>query len=353
MKKAYLVLSDGRYFEGTRIGAQTDTSGELVFTTGVVGYQETLADPAFAGQIVLQTFPLIGNYGVIEPDAAGACAASGYVVRELCDAPSNFRCEGDLNSYLEKNGVPGIAGVDTRELTRILREEGSLIARICSAVPENMAEIACSPAENMVEKVSCKQPVSVPSRGEEKFRVTVVDYGVSKDLISALTARGCAVTLVPHDTAARTVMETAPQGVVLSGGPGDPAANPGCIAEIAKLIGRVPMLGVGLGHQMAALAMGGTTAKLKYGHRGANQPVKEVGGTRTYITSQNHGYIVENEPAGSAVTFVNANDSTCEGLNYPGKNCFTVQFTPGGSGFAGTGFVYDRFISMMEGKSHA
>lgn len=354
MKKAYLVFSDGRYFEGIRIGADHDSTGELVFTTGVVGYQETLSDPSFAGQIVLQTFPMIGNYGVIELDHEGGCAARGYVVRELCDAPSNFRCEGDLDSWLKERGVPGIAGVDTREITRILREEGTQNARICSEIPADCSEISAYAVSHPVEYLEERGPKTIPASGEKKYKVALIDYGASAQLISALTERGCDVQILPHDTRAAAVMALAPDGVVLSGGPGDPADNDVCIAEIAKIIGRVPVLGVGVGHQMAALAMGGTTAKLKYGHRGANQPVKAADGSRTYITSQNHGYIVETLPAGGKMAFVNANDSSCEGIEYPGKNCLTVQFTPdGGRGYASAGFVYDRFTGMMEGKSNA
>lgn len=350
MKKAYLVLSGGRVFEGVRIGADTEATGELVFTTGVVGYQETLADPSFAGQIVLQTFPLIGNYGVIEPDAGGVCAASGYVVRELCASPSNFRCEGDLDTWLRANDVPGIAGVDTRELTRILREEGTVTARICS---EPVKEFCSTPAGDPVAEISCERPFVVPAQGEEKYRVTLVDYGTLPALAGELANRGCTVTVVPQDTSAKEILSNEPDGVVLSPGPGDPAASSARVAEAALLVGCVPVLGVGLGHQMVALGMGGTTAKMKYGHRGSNQPVRETNGQRTYITSQNHGYIVEDAPAGSVVSFLNANDASCEGLEYPGKNCISVQFVPGGAGASGTGFVYDRFISMMEGKSNA
>lgn len=352
MKKAYLVLSDGRKFEGVRIGADKDAAGELVFTTGVVGYLETLTDPSCAGQIVMQTFPQIGNYGVIGPDAEGACAASGYVVRELCDAPSNFRCEMELNGFLEKNGVPGIAGVDTREITRILREEGTLFAKIVSELPDDIGFEGCK-VQNAVEKVSAKSEILYPAIGEKKFGITAVDYGTSNSLIANMCSRGCEVRIVPHDTKAKEIMEKAPDGVLLTGGPGDPAENASCIAEISKLIGRVPVLGVGLGHQMAALAMGGETAKLKYGHRGANQPVKKTDGARTYITSQNHGYIVEKLPEGAVMTYINANDGTCEGIFYPGKNCITVQFTPDGGGLSGTGYIFDEFISMMEAMRNA
>ena len=353
MKKAYLVLSDGRKFEGVRIGAEKDVSGELVFTTGVVGYLETLTDPSYAGQIVLQTFPQIGNYGVIGPDAEGACAANGYVVRELCDAPSNFRCEMDLDSWLKKNDVPGIAGVDTREITRILREEGTMSACIVSDEASEELLSGCN-AKNAVGRVSCRMEKIYPAIGEKKYSVTMLDYGAVNSLIAAMCERGCEVRLVPHDTKAKEIMENAPDGVVLSGGPGDPAENEDCIAEIGKLIGRVPMLGVGLGHQMAAIAMGGATAKLKYGHRGANQPVKKAGSARTYITSQNHGYIVEKLPEGARIIYENANDGTCEGLEYPGKGCMTVQFMPdSGMGAAGTGFIFDSFVSMMEAKNNA
>lgn len=356
MKKAYLVLNNGMAFEGRRVGAEGDTVGELVFTTGMVGYLETLTDPSYAGQIVMQTFPLIGNYGVIEEDFEGRCAVKGYVVRELCDAPSNFRSEYKLDEFLKKNGVCGICGVDTRQLTRIIREEGVMNAKICDEIPDSLDDIRAYEIKNVVSQVSCKEKTLYPAEGEKKYSVTLIDYGVKRNIIRCLCARGCEVSLVPYDTTAEAILASKPDGVMLSNGPGDPAENTFCIEQIKKLLGRVPMFGICLGHQLTALAMGGRTLKLKYGHRGGNQPVREVSGSRTYISSQNHSYAVESASlkGKGRLSLVNANDGTCEGMDYPELSCFTVQFHPEAcSGPKETGFLFDRFIAMMGGRADA
>ena len=352
MDKLYLVLGNGRVFAGAPIGASGETEGELVFTTGMVGYLETLTDPSYAGQIVVQTFPLIGNYGVIPEDFEGVCAAKRYVVRELCDAPSNFRSEGGLDAYLKEKGVVGICGVDTREITRILREEGVMNARICARVPDDLRAIrACQSTAGVVPLVSRKAPEVFPAAGEKKFSVTLVDYGAKENIVRCLQKRGCEVKVVPQDTTAEEILAAKPDGLMLSNGPGDPAENTFCIAQIQKLLGKLPIFGICLGHQLTALAAGGKTMKLKYGHRGGNQPVREVNGTRTYITSQNHGYAVVAESLAGVgkELFRNANDGSCEGMEYPGLRCFTVQFHPEAcAGPQDTEFLFDRFIAMME-----
>ncbi len=327
MERAYLVLGNGMVFEGQRIGAAGDGLGELVFTTGTVGYLETLTDPSYAGQIVMQTFPMIGNYGVIPEDFEGKCAARGYVVRELCDAPSNFRSEYDLDAFLKNEGVPGVCGVDTRELTRILREEGVMNALICDRVPDDLSALRDFAVTGAVAQVSQREKTVCSAQGEERYRVALIDYGAKGNIIRCLQKRGCTVTIVPHDTSAEDILALTPDGVMLSNGPGDPAENAYEIAQIAKLIGRVPVFGICLGHQLTALALGGKTVKLKYGHRGANQPVREVGGSRTYITTQNHGYAVLSDSLVSVgrELYVNANDGSCEGMEYPGKRCFCRQ----------------------------
>lgn len=353
---AYLVLSNGRVFQGARIGAPGDSVGELVFTTGMVGYPETLTDPSYAGQIVMQTFPLIGNYGMIESDFEGKSAVRGYVVRECCDHPSNFRTDYDLDTFLKRNGICGLCGVDTREITRIIREEGVMNAVICDEVPADLSAVQSYAVRGAVAEVSCTVPRVCPAEGAERFRVTLIDYGAKRNIIRSLCARGCTVTVVPQDTAAAEILAAHPDGVMLSNGPGDPAENTACIAEIAQLIGRVPVFGICLGHQLAALAMGAQTTKLKYGHRGANQPVREVNGTRTYITSQNHGYaVVSGSLAGiGELLYINANDGSCEGIVYPGKQCFTVQFHPEAcAGPHDTAFLFDRFLDMMGGERNA
>lgn len=350
---AYLVLGNGAVFEGRRIGAPIDAVGELVFTTGMNGYLETLTDPSYAGQIIVQTFPLIGNYGVIEEDFEGEPAAAGYIVRELCDEPSNFRSQYALDDFLKSRNIPGICGVDTRELTRILRDEGVMNAAVTDEIPADLSAIISHRFENPVEKVGGKEIKTFLPAGKIKHSVTLIDYGAKRNIIRILLEKGCRVTVVPPSTPAEEILASDPDGIMLSNGPGDPKDNAYCIGQIRKLIGKKPMFGICLGHQLTALAMGGETVKLKFGHRGANQPVKEIGGGRTYITSQNHGYtVVGDSLAGVArVSFVNMNDASCEGLEYPDKNCFTVQFHPEAcAGPRDTSFLFDRFISMMGGK---
>lgn len=356
MKKAYLILDDGQVFEGYRFGAEGDAVGELVFNTGMVGYIETLTDPSYGGQIVLQTFPLIGNYGMNDEDWEGNPAPSGYVVREWCDTPSNFRSTGTVDAFLKKAGIPGIFGVDTRQITRIIREKGVMNAIIADSVPADLSALHTYTITDAVKKASCEAPAVYPAQGEEKYKVTLIDYGCKKSTLRWLTGQGCTVTVVPYDTNAGDILAGNPGGVVLSGGPGDPMENTGCIEEIRGLLGKVPMLGVGLGHQMLALANGGKTMKLKYGHRGANQPAKEVLGHRTYITSQNHGYAVEADSIGEGgrVTMINANDGTCEGIEYPALRAFSVQFDPETcSGPLGKNPLLDQFMNWMGGTDNA
>ena len=352
MAKAYLVLADGSVYEGVGIGAEACGLGELVFTTGMVGYLETLTDPSYAGQIVMQTFPLIGNYGVIEDDFEGKCHVRGYVVRELCDTPSNFRSQYELDRFLKERGVPGICGVDTRAITRKIRESGVMNAMICREIPADLTPIQEYSVVGVVDEVTCASPSTHPACGEEKYRVALMDYGAKRNIVRELQKRGCTVTVWPARTPAREILSGGFDGVMLSNGPGDPSENSYCIAQIAKMLGKLPVFGICLGHQLTALAAGGRTEKMKFGHRGANQPVKEVGGTRTYITSQNHGYAVVSESVREGqIRFVNANDNTCEGIDYPEWNAFTVQFHPEAcSGPRDPAFLVDRFISMMGGK---
>ena len=373
--KAYLVLENGMVFEGRAIGCWPDSDaeaavGELVFTTGMTGYLETLTDPSYAGQIIMQTFPMIGNYGVISQDFEGKSFAKGYVVHELIDTPSNFRSEGKLDAFLKEQGIPGICGVDTRALTRLIRENGVMNAclyqssefKVQSAnmpgLPERIREYR---VKNVVAEVSTKEmlefgPGSPTSAAcscaeGETLHVVLIDYGAKRNIIRCLVKRGCRVTVVPHDTTAEEILALKPDGVMLSNGPGDPAENEFEVQQIAKLVGKLPVFGICLGHQLTALAMGGKTYKLKYGHRGANQPVTD--GKRTWITTQNHGYAVESESMkGTAqLSFRNANDQSCEGLEYPGKRCFTVQFHPEAcAGPHDTEFLFDRFLRMMRGE---
>lgn len=351
MKKRYLVLSDGTVYEGMAFGANADAVGELVFTTGMCGYIETLTDPSYYGQIVLQTFPLIGNYGIIPSDFEGKCCVKGYVVRDWCDAPSNFRCEYDLDTYLKEQGVPGIYGLDTREITKVIREHGVMNAKMCDTFPEDLSDVVSYLIRDAVPSVTTEEPYVCPAVGETKYKVALIDYGAKRNIIRELNKRGCEVTVCPASVTAEEILSMDPDGIMLSNGPGDPSENTFQIAQISKLLGKKPMFGICLGHQLTALAAGGTTMKLKYGHRGVNQPVKDVKGTRTFITSQNHGYAVVSDSIKNGVErYINANDMTCEGIDYPEYNAFTVQFHPeANSGPHDTAFLFDRFTDSMGG----
>lgn len=350
MNKKYLVLEDGTVFEGLRFGAESETVGELVFTTGMCGYIETLTDESYFGQIVLQTFPMIGNYGIIPEDFEGDCALCGYVAREVCEIPSNFRAQKTLDEFLKEKEIPGICGIDTRAVTKIIRENGVMNAALLNSLPADFQKIKEYKITDAVKSVTSQQPETFNPDG--KYKVTLIDYGAKRNIIRELVKRDCAVTVLPADTSAENILKSAPDGVMLSNGPGDPADNEYQIAEIGKLVGRVPIFGICLGHQLLALSLGAETEKLKYGHRGVNQPVKETDGKRTYITSQNHGYAVIGDTVKNGkVSFVNANDGTCEGIDYPEKRAFSVQFHPEAcSGPHDTEFLFDRFINLMEGK---
>ena len=350
MNKRYLILEDGTIFQGWGFGADCSAVGELVFNTNVVGYVETLTDPRNYGQIVLQTFPLIGNYGIMEEDFEGEPKLGGYVVKEYCERPSNFRCEYDLDTFMKKYHIPGLCGVDTRELTNRLREFGVVNAMLTDKLPDNMDEISAYVITGAVEATGTKEEKEYPAQGEEKAHVALLDYGASVSLVRSLTARGCRVTVLPALTVAEKVLALNPDGIVLSAGPGDPAENKEAIAIVKELAGKKPMFAVGLGHQILALAMGGETYKLKAGHRGGNQPCHKEGSRRTYITSQNHGYAVDASTVpGAVLSFVNINDHTCAGLNYPELHAFSVQFDPEScTGPANRNELFDQFLSMMK-----
>ena len=354
MSTRYLVLADGTVYTGVGFGAPVEQMGELVFTTGMVGYIETLTDPSYAGQIVLQTFPLIGNYGFIPEDMEGACCVRGYVVRSLCERPSNFRSERTLDEFLKEQGVPGIQGIDTRAVTRRIRETGVMNALITNRVPEDLSALLSYKVQGVVQQVTCRELFVTPAQGVEKYHVALVDYGCKRGIVRELTRRGCRVTVVPAGMPAEDILALSPDGIMLSNGPGDPGENTFQIAQIKKLLGQKPLFGICLGHQLTALAAGGATGKMKYGHRGGNQPVRDLVTGRTWITSQNHGYEVLSDslPTGT-LRFENANDHTCEGVDYPELNAFTVQFHPEASaGPRDTGFLFDRFIAMMGGDAH-
>ncbi len=351
MEKAYLILENGRIFEGRRFGAPLETEGELVFTTGMTGYLETLTDPSYYGQLVVQTFPLIGNYGVIPADFESEKAhLYAYIVREWCREPSNFRSEGPLDAFLTANGIPGLEGVDTRELTALIREKGVMNARLCSSLDGmDAGRLHTLRIPDAVTAVGCSEAYTIFAE-KERFRVALWDFGAKKNIERELLRRGCTVLHIPPTYTAAEILRMRPDGVLLSNGPGDPAENTGVIRELQTICrSGVPIFGICLGHQLLALACGGKTGKLKYGHRGANQPVKSLLDGRVYITSQNHGYAVDRLPQGAETLFKNVNDGTNEGIVYRNMPAFSVQFHPEASaGPLDTGFLFDRFLEKME-----
>lgn len=406
---AFLILADGTVFKGKSIGARGSTIGETIFTTGITGYLETLTDPSYFGQIVTQTFPLIGNYGVISEDFESKKSyVRGYIVREICDLPSNFRCSSDLNSFLKNQNIVGICGIDTRSLTKKLRETGVMNGMIisndeCPKIDKNLLKkIKSYKIEKAVENVSCKNQFEIKDskfgliygpngnwpetnkkihKTDKKTKIVLWDFGAKANIARELEKRGAEVTVVPYFYSADDILKMNPDGIMLSNGPGDPAENVGIINEIKKLCDYdkkvlkqlqydrvevqkndlwhakldsashpIPIFGICLGHQMLALARGAKTSKLKYGHRGGNHPVKNTETERVYISSQNHGYAVENDslPSFAKLSFVNCNDGTCEGVKYLDIPAFSVQFHPEACGGPhDTNFLFDDFIEEV------
>ena len=402
--KACLVLANGLVFEGRAFGAEGIIIGETVFTTGMNGYLETLTDPSYYGQIVTQTFPLIGNYGDIKQDyESSKCNLRGYIVRQWCEDPSNFRCGGDIDSYLKSQNIIGLYDIDTRKLTKILREVGVMNGMLISGNSKDALEafaalndekkkaallekIKSYKIEKAVESVTgsatgVEEPADVVFSESAKYRfvpvtadgtkindekeamkagkgkkVVLWDFGAKANIRRELLKRGLDVVTVPCSYTAEQIMALNPDGVMLSNGPGDPADNVGIIEEIKKLLKTgIPIFGICLGHQLLALANGAQTMKLKYGHRGANQPVKYTKTGRVYITSQNHGYAVKNDslPEGTIQSFVNTNDGTCEGLTYTKIPAFSVQFHPEAcSGPLDANFLFDEFVKLINNHDY-
>lgn len=353
-KKAYLILEDGTVFEGKSFGAQGDIVGEVVFSTSMTGYLEALTDPSYFGQILVQTFPLMGNYGDIPSDYESKKShVSAYIVREWCQEPSNFRCEGTLDAFLKAQNVIGLYGIDTRKLTKIIRDKGVMNGKIVQeTLPTDLTEgLSDYAIINAVESVVTKETEGYEA-DNAKYNVVLMDFGVKASFCKALTDRGCNVTVVPYDTKADDILAMKPDGVVLSNGPGDPAENTEVIAELQKLAkAKIPMFGIALGHQLLALSQGAKTVKLKYGHRGANQPVVDTTSGHVYITAQNHGYSVLSStlPIFAKANFLNVNDNTCEGVNYTNMPAISVQFYPDTqAGPLNTSFLFDRFVEMMK-----
>ena len=354
MADAYLVLENGRIFKGKSMGAQGEALAEVVFATGVTGYVETLTDRSYYGQIVTQTFPLVGNYGIIPEDfESDGVYLSGYIVREWCRHPSNFRCACNLDEFLRGRGIVGLYGVDTRALTKVIRENGVMNGMITES-PENadLDKIRAYRVTNAVSKMTCS---AVHVIGEESapLRVVLMDFGMKLNIAKELAKRGCCVYVVPASTSAQEIIAMKPDGVMLSNGPGDPAENTDIIAELKMLSeSGIPMFGICLGHQLMALSQGFRTEKLKYGHRGANQPVHNPSTGRIYVSSQNHGYAVVSSSIDGRIArelFVNGNDNTCEGIEYTAFPGFSVQFHPEGCGGPmDTKFLFDDFIGRMK-----
>ena len=353
--KAFLILEDGNVFTGTSIGSTREIISEIVFNTSMTGYLEVLTDPSYAGQAVVMTYPLIGNYGITPDMESERPWVDGYIVRELSRMPSNFRCEGTIQDFLTKNDIPGIAGIDTRALTKILREKGTMNGMITTDENYNIEEIISRlksyTTGNVVDKVTCSEKRVLEGKGK---KVALMDFGAKNNIAQSLNKRGCEVTIYPAHATAEEILAANPDGIMLSNGPGDPKECKEIIKEIKKLYeSDTPIFAICLGHQLMALATGADTHKLKYGHRGGNHPVKDLKTNRVYISSQNHGYVVDTDTLDEKVAkpaFVNVNDETNEGLEYIGKNIFTVQFHPEACpGPQDSSYLFERFIEMMGG----
>lgn len=355
--KAFLILEDGTVFTGQSIGAQREVISEIVFNTSMTGYLEVLTDPSYAGQVVVMTYPLIGNYGICYEDMESDRPwPDAFIVRELSRIPSNFRSEDTIQNFLLKYDIPGISGIDTRALTKILREKGTMNGCITTdehyQIDEIIPKLKAYTTGKVVEKVTCKEKYVLNGDGP---KVALLDLGAKRNIARSLNERGCEVTVYPALTSAKEILDADPDGIMLSNGPGDPKECTSIIEEIKKLYqSDVPIFAICLGHQLMALANGADTYKMKYGHRGGNHPVRDLETGRVYISSQNHGYVVDTDtldPSVAVPAFENVNDGTNEGLAYTGKNIFTVQYHPEACpGPRDSAYLFDRFMKMMEGN---
>ncbi|MDC3416456.1 glutamine-hydrolyzing carbamoyl-phosphate synthase small subunit [Aquibacillus salsiterrae] len=358
MEKRQLVLEDGTVFTGVAFGSGQASVGEVVFNTGMTGYQEILSDPSYCGQIVTLTYPLIGNYGINRDDFETITPSiHGLIVKEVCDYPSNFRSDESLDSYLKANNIPGISGIDTRKLTKILRKHGTMrgiFTAIGQSTEEALAMIKKTPMiTDQVKRVSTVKPYVVPGRGK---RIVLVDFGMKHGILRELTKRNCHVTVVPYNYDAESILRLKPDGVMLTNGPGNPKDVPSAIKMISHVIQEVPVFGICLGHQLLALACGANTEKLKFGHRGSNHPVKDVMLNKTYITSQNHGYAVTVDSLNHTdleLTQIALNDNTVEGIKHKNYPAFSVQYHPESSpGPDDTNHLFDVFLTTID-QHHA
>jgi len=366
---AYLVLEDGTIFEGISCGARGEAQGEIVFNTAMTGYQEILTDPSYRGQIVVMTYPLIGNTGINSEDLESHRPwVEGFVLREMTYAPSNWRAKESLSAYLQRHGIPAIEGIDTRRLVKIIRQGGAQRAFLTTqaADPETLRhrvrQVPSIIGADLVRSVTCSSAYSFDEGGyvwpdgytkkeNSRFKVIVIDYGVKRNILRSLVAVGAAVTVVPATTSAEDILSLQADGVLLSNGPGDPEPLDYALATIRRLVGHVPIFGICLGHQLLALSLGAKTYKLKFGHHGANHPVKNLLTREVEITSQNHGFAVEAStlPAGAILTHLNLNDGTVEGLAYPHLAAFSVQYHPESSpGPHDAHYLFREFIALIE-----
>ncbi|MBO3377405.1 carbamoyl phosphate synthase small subunit [Clostridium perfringens] len=344
--KAKLILENGVVFEGKAFGYLKDCVGEVVFNTGMTGYQEVLTDPSYYGQIVTMTYPLIGNYGInLEDLESKEPKVRGFIVREKCQYPNNFRCELELETYLAQNKVLGLDGIDTRALTKILRNNGTMKG-IIVLDNSNLEDV-----KDKLEAFSNRDAVSIVSTNEkyeisgEGKKVAIIDFGIKQNIIRNFVKRGCNVTVFPYDFKAEEVLEINPDLVFLSNGPGDPEDMGEAVNEIKKIVGKKPIVGICLGHQLLALTLGGETKKLKFGHRGCNHPVKDLINNRVHITSQNHGYYVATLPENMEITHVSMNDGTVEGMKHKELPIFSVQFHPEACpGPKDSEYIFDEFM---------
>ena len=358
---AYLVLADGSVHEGVGFGAKAEGLGEVVFNTSMTGYQEVLTDPSYAGQLVTLTYPMVGNYGINPQDSESSrIQVGGLIVRENCDQPSHGRSDQTLHEFLASQGIPGIAEVDTRAITRRLRSQGVMLGVITNGDPDAaLRRLQDSPAygdKDYVATVTAPEEYEWDGEGEElieaKHRILVTDCGLKYNILRQLRRRGCRVTVVPAATPAEELLAMKPSGILYSPGPGDPKLLDYVVDNTRQVLGRVPVMGICLGHQVIARALGADTFKLKFGHRGGNHPVKDLADGRVYITSQNHGYAVSPDklPSGLEVSHINLNDQTVEGFRHKDLPLFTIQYHSEASpGPRDNEYIFDQFIKMVEG----
>lgn len=347
--KARLILEDGTIFEGKAFGYLKDSVGEVVFNTSMTGYGEVLTDPSYYGQIVTMTYPLIGNYGInLEDVESSGVHVKGFIVREKSDNPNNFRCEMDIDTYLKQNKIIGLEGIDTRALTKILRNNGTMRGII------TLENFTLEDVVSKIGKFSNTEAVKTVTRKEKEYikgngpKVAVMDFGVKQNILRSFKARGCDLVVFPATTSADEILKENPDLIFLSNGPGDPEDLEDVIKNIKELIGKKPIVGICLGHQLLALTLGGQTGKLKFGHRGGNHPVKDLEDQKVYITSQNHGYYVSRMPENMEVTHINLNDNTVEGMRHKELPIYSVQYHPEACpGPKDNDYIFDKFLALI------